>query len=295
VIGLGNVGYGVVEELTHMNERPVVVERDATNHFIPSCRRKGVPVIVGDATVRETLQQARVKQARAVIAATSTDLGNLEVSLLVAEMNEKQRVVVLLSDAILAETARTAAQVKMAVSLPELSAPAFVAGLLGDRVLSMFVVGGQMLAAVEIAIHTESDDLTGRSLHAVAIDYRLAPVAVLGTNGAERAGDASYRLAAGDRLVAVTTIPDLERVSRRAPVPADWSVEVTAFPLSAREGLALKARTLCRLSAVEAETLISEPPFVIVEGQSRGEAEELASMLNREKVTARAVERAKPS
>src|SRR5262249_8833239 len=74
VIGLGNVGYGVVEELTQLKERAVVVECDANNHFIPSCRRKGVPVIVGDATVRETLQQARVKQARAVIAATSTDL-----------------------------------------------------------------------------------------------------------------------------------------------------------------------------------------------------------------------------
>jgi Trk K+ transport system NAD-binding subunit len=290
VIGLGNVGYGVVEELCQLNERAVVVERDANNHFIPSCRRKGVPVIVGDATVRETLQQARVKQARAVIAATSTDLGNLEVSLLVAELNEKQRVVVLLSDSILAETARTAARVKMAVSLPELAAPAFVAGLLGDRVLSMFVVRGQMLAAVELAIHGEADSLADRSLRSVAIDYRLAPVAVVDSNGADKATDGSYRLADGDRLVAVTTIPDLERVSRRAAVPADCSVEVAAFPISAREHLALQARTLRRLAASDAEALVSKTPFAIAEGQTRGQAEELLTLLLREKVSARVVQ-----
>jgi hypothetical protein len=90
--------------------------------------------------------------------------------------------------------------------------------------------------------------------------------------------------------VAVTTIPDLERVSRRAAVPADCSVEVTAFPISAREHLALQARTLRRLAAAEAEALVSQLPFVIVEGQTRGQAEELLALLQREKVSARIVE-----
>ena len=91
VIGLGNVGYRVVEELVHQGEQVVVVEQKADSPFIPTCRRTGVPVIVGDATIRETLLQARVKEARAVIAATSSDLVNLEVALLVAELNEQQR------------------------------------------------------------------------------------------------------------------------------------------------------------------------------------------------------------
>ncbi|HKA07814.1 MAG TPA: NAD-binding protein [Gemmataceae bacterium] len=290
VIGLGNVGYGVVEELTQLKERAVVVECDANNHFIPSCRRKGVPVIVGDATVRETLQQARVKQARAVIAATSTDLGNLEVSLLVAELNEKQRVVVLLSDSVLAETARSAARVKMAVSLPELAAPAFVAGLLGDRVLSMFLIHGQMLAVVELAVHANGDSLSGRSLRSVAIDYRLVPVAVIGPDNAERAFSVGYHLAEGDRLVAIASIPDLERVTRRAPIPSSWFVEVTTFPISAREQLALQARTLRRLSPGDADSLVGQSPFRLAENQTRGQAEELLTMLQREKVAARIAE-----
>lgn len=289
VIGLGNVGYRVVEELDRLGERPVVVERKADNSFVPSCRRKHVPVLIGDATVRETLQQAHVKGARAVIAATSADLVNLEIALLVAELNEKQRVVVRLGDSVLAETARTAAGVKMAVSIPELAAPAFVAGLLGDRVLSMFLVGGRMLAAVEIAVRTDDVTLVGHSLRALAIDYQLAPVAVVGPDGKERAADAGYRLQDGDRLTAVAAVADLDRVTQRAPVPADWAVEVMSFPLTAREDLVLRARTLGGLSAEAAEALVNGTPFVLASRKTRGQAEELLALLQREKVSARLV------
>lgn len=287
VIGLGNVGYRVVEELLRMDERVVVVEQKGTGSFVPSCRRKGVPVIVGDATVRETLRQARVKEARAVIVATSADLVNLEIALLVAELNEKQRVVVRLGDAVLADTARTAAGVKMAVSLPEMAAPAFLAGLLGDRVLGMFLVGGRMLAAVEITVQPDDAGLVGHSVRAVAIDYGIVPVGVVGPDGKERPWDLGYRLAAGDRLTAVATIPDLDRVTRRVPVPAGWQVEVLAYPLSARADLVTSARALRNLSPAEAEALVDGAPFRLADGQTRGQAEELLSRLRREKVTAR--------
>mgnify|MGYP003907358231 CR=1 FL=1 len=72
--------------------------------------------------------------ARAVIAVTSNDLINLEVALLVRELNSKQRVVLRLSDAALAQTLREAADIRFALSVPVLAAPAFVASLLGDRV-----------------------------------------------------------------------------------------------------------------------------------------------------------------
>jgi Trk K+ transport system NAD-binding subunit len=289
VIGLGNVGYRVVEELDRMGEQAVVIERSRDNPFVTSCRRKRVPVLIGDATVRETLQQARAKEARAVIAATSTDLVNLEIALLVAELNDKQRVVVRLGDSVLADTAHTAAGVRMAVSLPELAAPAFVAGLLGDRVLSMFIVSGRMLAVVELSVQPDDPCLAGRSLRSVAIDYRLIPVAVVGADGKEKAFELSYRLFDGDRLTAVTTIPDLDRVTRRQPVPADWSVEVTEYPLTARDGLALQTRTLRRVSGPEADAIVAGAPFVVADRQTRGEAEELVGILHKERVSARLV------
>ena len=256
-----------------------------------SCRRKRVPVIIGDATLRETLQQAHVAKARAVIVATSADLANLEIALLVAELNEKQRVVVRLGDSVLAETARTAAGVKMAVSLPELAAPAFVAGLLGDRVLSMFLVGGKMLAAVEIAVHADDGTLIRQSLRSLAIDYRLVPVAVVGADTKMKDIESAYRLHEGDRLTTITAVADLDRLTRRAPAPADWAVEVSSYPLSARGDLAVRARALRGLSADAAEALVTATPFVLADRQTRGQAEELLEVLQREKVLARLVQR----
>lgn len=287
VIGLGNVGYRVVEELDRLGERPVVIERRADNPFVPNCRRQGVPVLIGDATLRDTLQQARAATARAVIACTSADLVNLEIALLVAELNDRQRVVVRLGDSELAETARTAAGVRMAFSLPELTAPAFVAGLLGDRVLSMFPVAGRMLVAVELTVQPDDAVLAGRSLRAVAIDYGLAPVAVVGAGGQPRDVDVSDRLTAGDRLVAVTTVANLERLTRRQPAAAEWSVEVAAFPPWAREGLVQRVRVLRTLTQADAEAAVAAVPFVLATGQTRGEAEELLAVLQRDKVSAR--------
>lgn len=291
VVGLGNVGFRVVEELVRMGEQVVVLELKRDNTFAASCRRLGAPIIFGDATVKDTLIQARVKQARAVIVATSADLANLEIALLVAELNEKQRVVVRLGDSVLAETARTAAGVRMAISLPELAAPAFVAGLLGDRVLTMFEIGGRMLAAVELLTAADDAILSNESIRALAIDYRMAPIAVIGADGNERQIDASHRLTEGDRLLAIVTLAELDRLSRRVPAPRTWSVEVTSFPLTARESLELQVRALRGLDGPAVQQLLDSPPFILVDGRSRGQAEEMVQLLQREKVQARVWQR----
>src|SRR5205823_7710125 len=48
VCGLGNIGFRTVEDLHQQREPVVVIERRADNAFIPTVRRLGVPVIVGD-------------------------------------------------------------------------------------------------------------------------------------------------------------------------------------------------------------------------------------------------------
>ena len=94
VCGIGNVGFRVVEELLKQGERVVAIERSRDNAFIATARREGVPVIIGEATVPEVLRQARAATARAVIAATSKELVNLEIGLMVRELNPTQRAVV---------------------------------------------------------------------------------------------------------------------------------------------------------------------------------------------------------
>jgi Trk K+ transport system NAD-binding subunit len=220
VCGLGNVGYRVVEELLAAEARVVVIETDRNNRFLASARRLGAAVVNGDATVHEVLRQANAGTARAVVVATGQELANVEVALLTRELNPTQRVVVRLSDADLAETLREAANVRLALSVPALSAPAFVAALFGDRVQCALRIGSQLLMVVEVTVPPGDDFLDGRDLKAVAAEYNLLPVAVVGSNGEIRQRPIDGKLIAGDQLTAVAALPDLERLFRRER-PAD--------------------------------------------------------------------------
>ncbi|HEV3444182.1 MAG TPA: NAD-binding protein, partial [Gemmataceae bacterium] len=134
VCGLGNVGFRIVEELLRCAERVVVIEQDKDSRFVATARRLGVPVLIGDATLSAVLHQAHAVHARAVIAATSDDLLNLEMALMVRDLKPNQRVVLNMTDPQLAQMLRESANVRLALSIPALAAPAFVAALFGERV-----------------------------------------------------------------------------------------------------------------------------------------------------------------
>jgi Trk K+ transport system NAD-binding subunit len=286
VCGLGTIGFRVVEELVRLDEPVVVIERNADNRFMVTARRLGAAVIVGDVGVAEVLRQAHAGTARAVIAATNNDLTNLAVALLVRELNPAQRVVLLLSDPQLARMLRDAANVKLAVSVEGLAAPAFVAGLFGDRVLSAFLLGERLYAVLDLVVQ-EKDPFAGQAVRALAVDYRLMPVAVLPAEGPASRLPMAARLVAGDRLVAVSALKDLERVLGRQPAPRGWAVEVTGFPLPARGWLAGLVRTTEGLGAVGAEKALDGLPLRLGRDLTRGQAEDLLAQLLRERVSAR--------
>src|SRR5204863_5331849 len=122
------------------------------------------------------------------------------------------RVVVRLSDADLADTLREAAEVRLALSVPALAAPAFVAALFGDRVQCAVRVGDRVLMVVEVTVPEGDESLDGQSVRAVAVDFNVLPVAVVGADGQLKARPVEARLAAGDRLTAVAALPDLDRL-----------------------------------------------------------------------------------
>ena len=286
VCGLGNVGFRLVNELTAMGERVVVIDRSADGGFIATVRRNGVAVFVGDATVAEVLAQANVAKAKAVIAATSSELANLEIALLVREMDPRQRVVVRLSDPQFAEAVREAAEIRHALAVPALAAPAFAAALFGDRVQALVTAAGRTLVVVEIVVDADEEYLVGKSLRAVVLDYRLLPVAFAGR---DLAAVTSHRLQVGDRFTVVTELADLERLLRRQPVPPTASVVVDAYPVTAREALATLVRVGRRCSNEEAVAALDGNPFTLARGLTRGEAEELVAQVAREKAVARVV------
>jgi Trk K+ transport system NAD-binding subunit len=290
VCGLGNIGFRCVEELVRMGRPVVAVERVNDNPFAATVRRMGVPVIIGDATVAEVLRQARADTARAVIAATSSELANLEIALLVRQEKPDQRVVVRLTDPDFAQAVRESANVRLAVSVPALAAPAFAAALYGDRVQTLVSVCGRTLAVVELAIQPDDPCLHETSLVAAMVDYRFLPVAVSGREPFAAQGiPRGYRLKDGDRLTVVIGLTDLERLLRRERTAGEWDVVVESHPMLTTGGLLPILRTARGCSQEEAEVILKQPGFTLATGLTRGAAEELLALVSRERAKARVV------
>ena len=75
---IGALAMRVVSDLTAAGYDVAVIERDENNKFLSVARKLDVPVIFGDATLRQTLQSARVDRARAVAVLTADDMINIE-------------------------------------------------------------------------------------------------------------------------------------------------------------------------------------------------------------------------
>src|SRR5262249_6077370 len=145
--------------------------------FVATVRRQGVPVLIGDATLREVQKQAQAEHAQSLIAATSADLTNLSVALLARRANRHQRVVVLMSEPSIAGLLRQAAGVELALSVPALVAPAFMGALFGDRVMTVLLVAGQPLAVVDLDVRP-GDPLAGHSMEELAGRFKMLPLGV---------------------------------------------------------------------------------------------------------------------
>jgi Trk K+ transport system NAD-binding subunit len=287
VCGLGNVGFRVIEELLGYGERVVVIELMRDSRFMATARQLGVAVIVGDATVMEVLRQAHVGTSRAVVAATDNELANLEIALLARELNPHQRVIVRLADTHLAETLREAANIRFALSIPSMAAPAFMAALFGDRVQTVFLVAGRLLAVVEVAAQADDPFLTGQSVRALMIDFRLVPVSLVKADRSPVSNPVAVRIEPGDRLLAILALPDLERLLRREKPCAEWAVEATRFPAAARSLLAQVLRERQGVSGDDAERALDGPPVCLANSLTRGQAEELLEVLGKADVIGR--------
>jgi Trk K+ transport system NAD-binding subunit len=290
VCGLGNIGYRCVQELLRLGVKVVAVEKTADAPFAETVRRMGVAVVVGDATIPEVLKQARADKARAVIAATSVELANLEIGLLVRELNPTQRVVVRITDPEFATAVRDAAGIRYAVSPPALAAPAFATALLGDRVQSLVSVGDRTLAVVEL-VAEPGDPICERTLHELMVDYRFLPLGLAGREPFAAAGiPKGHRVAVGECLTVLIGLPELERMLRSERPAEDWAVYVDDLPLAGIGELELLVRNVRGCSAEEASALVTKKSFTLVDRVTRGQAEELLNRLSRERVTARIAE-----
>ncbi len=135
VCGMGNVGMGVVRELTKQGHDMVVIESDHKNRFLHSVRSQGIPVIMEDAILADTLQTANIEGAKAIIVVTSHDMINVEIALTAKALAPKLPVILRVQDNQFAESVKGVFKFENVFSPTELSTHSFVAAALGGKIL----------------------------------------------------------------------------------------------------------------------------------------------------------------
>ncbi|HYZ68001.1 MAG TPA: NAD-binding protein [Mycobacterium sp.] len=192
VVGLGSFGVRVVSDLTAAGYDVAVIERDDNNRYLSTAARLDVPVIFGDATLHQTLETARIDEARAVAVLTKDDMVNIETGIVLKEM---------LGPRVLPEVNRPEVPIVLRVydrrlgaavaqrfgfenvrSTVELAAPWFIGAALGLQVFGTFSVGQRSFMVGGVYVEPASDldgmrmaDLSTRT-RVIAITRPGAPV-----------------------------------------------------------------------------------------------------------------------
>lgn len=125
VCGAGDVGSRVLECLLLTDAETVVVERNPDGRFNQRIRDLGIPLLIADATLEETLERAGVMSARTIICATDQDMINLEIALNARALNPAIRIVLRIYDHDFAKYMRNHFGFDIALSSSAIAATAF--------------------------------------------------------------------------------------------------------------------------------------------------------------------------
>jgi voltage-gated potassium channel Kch len=91
ICGLGETGLEATRQLVLQHGKVAVITLDAAADAARYCEALGVPLIIGDATLRRTLTAAGIARARAFIICTGSDALNLEICLAIGGVSRRAR------------------------------------------------------------------------------------------------------------------------------------------------------------------------------------------------------------
>ncbi len=98
LVGFGQVGFRLAQELQRRGIAVLGVERDPEAPCVRLARAAGIPVALGRGDDRETLERVGIRSCAAVAAVTSSDLVNVEVGLAASDLSPGIPLVLRLGD-----------------------------------------------------------------------------------------------------------------------------------------------------------------------------------------------------
>jgi voltage-gated potassium channel Kch len=144
LVGLGNVGFRVVQELVSCGTAVVVIEKDPDND-LRSLLPKTVPVLTGDGRDPDVLDRAGLANASAMLAVTEDDVTNLSACLMARSLNPNVRVVTRLFDDRFAGKAEASLPIDAAVSASRIASPVFVGAALFDDCVHAYLTPTELV------------------------------------------------------------------------------------------------------------------------------------------------------
>ncbi len=156
VCGLGTIGYRIVEQLAKLGVPVVAVELREDGPFIQPARALGVPILFANARQAETLEAARLGQARCLVVATDDDVANLETALNASAFNPGLRIVLRLFHPDFAARVERTFDIHISRSPSALAAPAFAAAAEGERVIGAVPLDVEALIFARTCVEPDS-------------------------------------------------------------------------------------------------------------------------------------------
>lgn len=220
VVGLGNVGTRVIRQLTDLGIEVVAIDRKAQPLGAKTAEELGVPLIVGDAALQETLRSASIDSCQALVVVSTDDVTNLQAALNARAVRDDLRVVLRLFDGDFAVRVQKAFNLGVSRSVSYLAAPAFAAAMLDRHIIATIPVDRHALLVTEVVVQ-EASPLAGRPLRSAAEAHRVRILGLTpqGSTMMSWLPRPDHVLAPGDRLAVVARRIGLRSITEKAAPP----------------------------------------------------------------------------
>ncbi len=152
VLGVGHLGTRVIRQLVKMGFDVVAIDTHETPEKSRELKTLGVPLVLGDGRLQQTLEQAGARQASALIVCTSNDQMNLEVTMRARDLNPSLRIVVRMWEERFAEQIRHFLNVDAVLSTTSLAAPPFAAAALGIEITQTLPINGEEYSLIRLTV-----------------------------------------------------------------------------------------------------------------------------------------------
>ena len=205
LIGLGHLGFRVMDTLVEMEQDVVVIEQNVRANLVDHARRLNVPVIHDDAQRLEVLEGAGVARARAIVLCTQNDVLNLQIAFKARRLNPAIDVVIRIFDDQFAQEVAEQFGYR-ALSATGMAAPSFAAAAAGVDIARPITVEGQSFSLATLTVGRGSR-LAGLSVAAVERDYNVSVVLLRHDGRSDHHPAAERAIAAGD-VIAVLGEPE---------------------------------------------------------------------------------------